>query len=402
MGQPLPGDMMVRPSVDVPIGERIRIHRLRRGLSQPVLAERVGRSRRWLQKVEAGHMAPDRLRTIVELAKVLHVEVGDLLGMPLALAPNGGPHFDAIGSLRQTLAGVRRERTPVDRSGLIREITDAWVLRQACRYSALARRLPSLISRAEMTAHPYLLAETYILACDLCLKVGETQLAWTSAALATRAARECDPFRQAIASRRMALALLLIGEEEEALALSHMALSALEGIQTRTTQEALSAHGTLLLCAANAAAQRNDRADAWHLLDAARADAERLGEDANHLWTAFGPTNVALHAVGIAVELGDPTLALRRAQDVNPASFSPALVGRRSRLYLDVAKAHSQRGKPGDRAALESLLAGEKIAPEEIRYQPSAREITRALLRRESRSTELRGLAGRLGVLATS
>jgi len=35
-----------------------------------------------------------------------------------------------------------------------------------------------------------------------------------------------------------------------------------------------------------------------------------LGQDGNHLWTAFGPTNVAIHRVASAMDLGDVQVAV--------------------------------------------------------------------------------------------
>lgn len=60
-----------------------------------------------------------------------------------------------------------------------------------------------------------------------------------------------------------------------------------------------------------AAARAEDRATTRTFLTEADAAAGRLGRDANHLWTAFGPTNVAIHRVATAGELGDVRVAIR-------------------------------------------------------------------------------------------
>ncbi len=59
------------------IGERVRTHRLRRGLTQARLAHMIGRSERWLIAVEAGGVDP-RLSDVLALARVLSVGVNDL------------------------------------------------------------------------------------------------------------------------------------------------------------------------------------------------------------------------------------------------------------------------------------------------------------------------------------
>ena len=58
--------------------------------------------------------------------------------------------------------------------------------------------------------------------------------------------------------------------------------------------------------------------------------------------------------------------------------------------------------EPVPRETVEELLAAERIAPELVRYEPMAREMVRAMLGRERRSSNphLRTLAGRLGLLS--
>jgi transcriptional regulator with XRE-family HTH domain len=60
------------------IGRRIARQRRRRGLSQTVLAELVGRSESWLSQVERGLRSIDSHSVLVRLAEVLGVEIGQL------------------------------------------------------------------------------------------------------------------------------------------------------------------------------------------------------------------------------------------------------------------------------------------------------------------------------------
>jgi len=57
----------------------------------------------------------------------------------------------------------------------------------------------------------------------------------------------------------------------------------------------LSITGALWLIGAVIAGRNTDRAQAWRRFDQADALAQLLGTDANYAWTAFGPTNVAIH-----------------------------------------------------------------------------------------------------------
>jgi len=67
----------------------------------------------------------------------------------------------------------------------------------------------------------------------------------------------------------------------------------------------LSVYGTLFLTGAMAAARNEDRGIVRTFLVEADAIAGQLGGDGNRVWTSFGPTNVAIHRVATAAELGD-------------------------------------------------------------------------------------------------
>ena len=73
---------------------------------------------------------------------------------------------------------------------------------------------------------------------------------------------------------------------------------------------------------------------------------------------------------------------------------------RRAQHLVDVARGHGQAG--GDDQALWALLTAERLAPEEVRYQPAARALVAELLHRErsGRKQELRALAERVGAVA--
>jgi hypothetical protein len=126
------------------------------------------------------------------------------------------------------------------------------------------------------------------------------------------------------------------------------------------------------------------------------AAAERLGADRNDYDTEFGPSNVAIHAVSVAVELGDVGQALDLAQAVEADSLSPE---RRSRYLIYLATAHTMRRQVGE--ALHDLQEAERIAPELTRAHGTAREVTRDLLQLSGLRPrpELRELAERFGVL---
>jgi hypothetical protein len=143
-------------------------------------------------------------------------------------------------------------------------------------------------------------------------------------------------------------------------------------------------YGTLLQTAAYTAAVDGDRSEARDLIAAAQAAARRLGRDANHRHTAFGPANVALYQVSIAQVLGDNGTAIDHAKTVDPASLPTA--ERRGRYWID----WHQWGEPEQ--CHQALRSAERAAPAEARYRPPVAHMTRDLLRTPAEAhVDLRG-----------
>src|SRR5258705_6038946 len=65
---------------DQPMGRRVAYWRNRRKLSQQLFADRLGKSKSWVDKVERGVRRLDRFSTISEIADVLQVDVQGLMG----------------------------------------------------------------------------------------------------------------------------------------------------------------------------------------------------------------------------------------------------------------------------------------------------------------------------------
>jgi hypothetical protein len=80
-------------------------------------------------------------------------------------------------------------------------------------------------------------------------------------------------------------------------------------------------YGALLLTGAMAAAYQGDPITSRALLNEAATTARRLGIDANHAYTAFGPTNVGVHRVSAAVALGDGGAVIQHARAVHPVQL---------------------------------------------------------------------------------
>jgi hypothetical protein len=168
-------------------------------------------------------------------------------------------------------------------------------------------------------------------------------------------------------------------------------------ISSKTAEpEELSLYGACQLVLAIAAARDNDRSQAHEHLDEARKIADRIGQDRDDYGTEFGPTNVAIPAVAVAVELGDAGQALDQAHDVDTRDLSPE---RQARYLIDLATAHAMRRQIGE--ALHDLQEAERLTPEQTRTHRVARAVARDLLQLSGPRPrpELRELAERFGVL---
>jgi hypothetical protein len=139
-----------------------------------------------------------------------------------------------------------------------------------------------------------------------------------------------------------------------------------------------------------------DPADARRLLDDAHVTAERLGGDRNDHWQTFGPANVGVHEVAVAVELGDPCAALDAAGRVDPAAL--LTLERQATHRVQVAHALTLRRR--DRDAMRQLLLAEQLNPEGLPHDTLARSIVAGMRWRDRRHaiSGLRDLARRLNV----
>jgi len=154
----------------------------------------------------------------------------------------------------------------------------------------------------------------------------------------------------------------------------------------------MSLRGGLTLQRAVTAARVNDPDAAYGHLELASQIARRLGEGRNDYNTEFGPANVGLQEVAIAVDLGDAGRALRAAAVVDTSGLSAE---RRARLLIETARAHAQRRQASE--AVATLLRAEQITPELVHGHPLVRQLVSDLLTmQDPPAAELRDLARRL------
>jgi tetratricopeptide (TPR) repeat protein len=243
-----------------------------------------------------------------------------------------------------------------------------------------------------------LMAETYH-ACSAALaKLGEPEAAWIAADRAMAAAeRAGNPMLVAAGAFRLVFVFLAARHYDQAEETARTAADALRQLAGGGDLQAMSLRGGLTLQRAVIAARVNDPDAAYGHLERASQIAGRLGEGRNDYNTEFGPANVGLYEIAVAVELGDAGRALRAAATVDTIGLSAE---RRARMLIDVARAHAQRRQV--REAVAALREAEEITPEQVRSHDLVRQLVSDLLTmQDPPAIELRDLAGRLTAKAS-
>lgn len=397
---------LVDPDPVVALGRRVAELRRGAGLTQAGLALRLHRSVSWVSKVEQGQRALDNVRTLIEVAEALGVELRDLRED----VDPARPGHSAIPALRRALTASRPDTEPRPAAQLRRavlDVGDAWQREPRC-YSEVAPLLPPLIAEARSAvdaaagdARRYALV-TLALACqvgqEVAARLGAPDLAWIAARWASDAALAADDaVMTAVGGWRLAHAALRSGDLDETRTLAADHATALAPLlRADPAPEALSTVGALRLAGAVAAARAGDPADARRVLDDARACADRLGRDRNDHWLTFGPANTGVHEVSVAVELGDPAGAIEAARRVDVGGL--LTLERQATHRVHVAHALTLRRRDGE--AMRQLLAAERLNPEGLPHDTLARSIVAGMRRRDRRHgiAGLRDLARRLNV----
>lgn len=245
----------------------------------------------------------------------------------------------------------------------------------------------------------------YLAAAKLTTKLGDIALASITADRAMATARESEhPALVGAATYQVACALLLTGELADAEQILTVGAENMAGVSATMVldcraEEVLSVRGSLLLLLAIVAARRGDRNAAQRTLHNAGQLAEQLGDGGNWLWTAFGPTNVAIHQLSIQSQLGDAKKAAQVAEMIDTDALPAVLRGRRAQVHIELA--WSAAGHADDAVAVLHLLEAERVAQHTVTRNNSARTLLGILLARERRGVTpgLRGLASRAAVL---
>lgn len=396
---------------DLPFGKRIRFYRKRRGMSQRQLGDLLNRSEDWVYRVESERIPVNNVKMLEDLAHALRVHVEDLQGKPTML-DDRGDHKGSVPAIRAALMQSRRlagslyeDRPPARLERLSYEVNEAWRLYQSSQFARLAACLPSLLVDARLATQEHtpgperdralrLFALTCHVTAVLLRKLGETNLAWTAVDQGDVAAVESgDPATILALRRGVAHVQLGAGMAAEAVNVTLDITDDLEHGWWRSSPTALSLYGTLFLNGAVAAARMRNRALANHMMGKAQEAAERLSTDANEMWTSFGPANIEIHHLALALEFGD----VQRAVDIAPRIRTHRLpVERRARARLDQARTSAEAGQTDTSA--DQLIRAYRLAPEQIKAHEHARELSRRLHKR-TRRRDVEDLAVQLGAI---
>ena len=240
-------------------------------------------------------------------------------------------------------------------------------------------------------------ALAYQIAAVLLSKTGRGDLSWIAADRGVAAANMSgDPDLHVSLLRTTAFAMAACGRPASALELIANAARNFQREMARSSTSA-SVYGTLLLTGAVITAGQGSLSDAATYLDEADAAATVVGEDVNRLWTAFGPTNVAIHRANVAAAASDMDTVLRTGGSLEVGHMPTE---RRVRLHLDIARASLAVGDRED--ALATLVRAEASAPSQVRHHRITKDVVNSLVETATRrpGVELTRLAHAVGTPA--
>nr|WP_117673297.1 helix-turn-helix domain-containing protein [Micromonospora sp. MW-13] len=391
------------------MGRRVAYWRGRRKLSQQVFADRLGKSKSWVDKVERGVRSLDKVSTLQGIAAVLRIDTAVLLGRD-AQPADVTERAEGVERVRVALStydialGRSAARCPVlpaDR--LARDAAHAWIAFQHARYPQVIALVPELLAGAQRAhaddpaAGRVPLVEAYRVTASLLVKLGEADLAWLAADRAMATATG-DPVLVAAVAVQLGQVLRASGRVRAALSTT---LAAAYRIAPPDPDDArapeLSLCGTLLIQAALAAARHGDDHSSAELIAEAADLAARVGDGHDHHRTAFGPTAVDLARVAAALELGDPHDAIawhEKATKRDAWRWLP--VEHRAAHLLDAARAYLQADDPTNAGRI--LVHADRMAPAEVRQRPAARSVLAQVARDPHAPATIIQLAAALGV----
>jgi hypothetical protein len=291
----------------------------------------------------------------------------------------------------------------VPAAALAQRVEEVLTAQRDCRSAVVGERLPGLVRDLHSTLATgrdqadllRLLAVTHVQGTQAWLMdIGAPlDLAWQAVALARQAAEQLADDQMALAISAFGTSFGLMGAG--AFDVAGRALA--EPAPGTGTSETMQVTGMLALTTSLLAAAQGDQAERVAAVEYATDLAERTGEG-NALWFGFGPANVGVWRMSIALEACEHAEAARIATTVDPAA--PPSPTRRSAYWREYGRALARLPRRQDEAVL-MLRRAEDIASARIHRHPFMRSIIAELLmkaKRDAVGRELRGMAFRAGL----
>ncbi len=390
------------------IGDRLRRIRRSRGKSQGVIAGLAGISTGHLSRLESGERALNRRSVIGAPPTALQVAPSELTHLPMP-PPGDGDTDAAVQAIRHALMAVNGSRpggqvVPVD--ALRSRVAQVRETRRRAGFIEVGAALPALIRDLHTTVAagrdvPALLelgVVTHVHVTLMWLRDAHASLdlRWQAATLARDMARDRDEATTfGVATFGVANALLAAGAFE-------LAQAELDAVTLPpTTPDTAGMVGMVTMTRSLVAAADSRPGDVVAPMEAAAELAERTGEpgeDNDHLGFGFGPTNVGLWRMALALEADEPDRAVSVAESVHPERHPFST--RQAQYWLDYGRALARlRGRRDD--AVVALRRAEELHPTRVLRNPLARDTIAELVmrsRQDATGRELRGMAYRAGL----
>ncbi|WP_242884028.1 helix-turn-helix domain-containing protein [Actinomadura litoris] len=385
-------------------GERIKILRGLE-LTQAGLADAAGVSLALVQKAERGRDIS--VASLIKIAEALGSDVGVLLGQQaprraMSNSERTGLRAVAI-AVHDAAVGEPSTHEPPTLADLERARAEVWNTYWAGDYPSLCGIAAPLIGEARAFVDMAdgrqrerglaVLADALQVAACVANMLGKRDLAYAATAHAMRAAEDSgDELLQGVLASMLAWVYLRDGRVDRAVKVSEDMAASLEPRFGDASPQRLAVFGNLMLRAAVASARRTDKPRALDFLSQCHAAAVRLGADANHYQTQFGPTTARIQAVQVHLAFGDVGQALELIEQTHIPSSIPKVT--RSRFKLDVALARVE-AKQWD-AAADTLLEVCMEAPGWVKHQGLAGVVAQRL--GDGSTAKLRKVTQVLGV----
>ncbi|MGX9891143.1 helix-turn-helix domain-containing protein [Streptomyces sp. NPDC002276] len=377
-------------------GARIKEQRRLARLTQRRLAALLPYSYSLLNQVECG-ARPATADFVAAVARVLQIDVTVLTGQPYVTELQRDRLAELVRPIRESLdlydLGPNPDLTVRPGDQLMEGADHLCAEIRATHLRNAARELPDLI--AELTHSAWstpstelwqALASAYRTAHDISVKLGYYDL--SSVALdrmAWAAERASDACLGAVRQYMRALVYFREGEYgigQRLITSGHTVVG-----QADKTREALAVTGQLHLGGSVIAARAEDETGVGRHIAEADRIAKRIGDASEVHWLSFGPTNVALHKMSAAVEMRRYDDALKQARKIRlPSQLATS---RRAHFLIDQARTEMETGHT--EAALKSLVEARRLAPEQTRYHPAARDTITGLVHLSRRAPDTLG-----------